>query len=368
VRDRSFLNWPFFEDRHREFARRLESWLGIAKCDEAKQWAAALAQAGFLQPCLDLDVRTLCIARELLAQHDALADFAFAMQGLGSGPISLFGTQEQKKHFLPGIVQGTHIAAFAISERDAGSDVAALETRARRSGDWYVIDGEKTWISNAGIAHLYVVFARTGDPGAKGISAFVVDAGTGGFDVPGQIETISPHPLGTLRFTRCRVPAMNRLGEEGQGFKIAMATLDTFRPTVGAAAIGIACRAFEAAAQRVRERKLFGQRLGDLQLTQAKIAEMATSIDAARLLVHRAAYAKDMGAARITREAAMAKWHATETASRVADAAVQLFGGQGVVKGSEAERAYRDARALRIYEGASEIQQIVIARSVLEGP
>jgi acyl-CoA dehydrogenase len=325
-----------------------------------------LAEGGWLQACLDLDVRTLCIARQMLARHDALADFAFAMQGLGSGPISLFGTADQRARYLSGIAAGQKIGAFALSEEAAGSDVAAMQTRALRTGDSYVIDGEKTWISNAGVADLYVLFARTSDDGAKGLSAFIVDAGIEGMRVTGQIETISPHPLGTLQFTQCRVPAQNRIGEEGQGFKIAMSTLDIFRSTVGAAAIGYAQRAFEAASAHVRSRKLFGQRLGDMQLTQAKIAEMATAIDAAELLVYRAAYAKDMGAARITREAAMAKWFATETASRVADQAMQLFGGRGVVRGSEVERAYRDARALRIYEGASEIQQIVIARSVLQ--
>jgi acyl-CoA dehydrogenase len=376
--DASWLSWPFFEDRHRDFARRLNEWLtchperveGGASSSRpqegAKNWVKTLAEGGWLQACLDLDVRTLCIARQMLARHDALADFAFAMQGLGSGPISLFGTADQRARYLSGIAAGQKIGAFALSEEAAGSDVAAMQTRALRTGDSYVIDGEKTWISNAGVADLYVLFARTSDDGAKGLSAFIVDAGIEGMRVTGQIETISPHPLGTLQFTQCRVPAQNRIGEEGQGFKIAMSTLDIFRSTVGAAAIGYAQRAFEAASAHVRSRKLFGQRLGDMQLTQAKIAEMATAIDAAELLVYRAAYAKDMGAARITREAAMAKWFATETASRVADQAMQLFGGRGVVRGSEVERAYRDARALRIYEGASEIQQIVIARSVLQ--
>jgi acyl-CoA dehydrogenase len=389
VRDRPFLNWPFFEDRHRAFALRLRDWLdsrhgeastghgevsnhaelveGRWNAEEtAKAWVESLAQNRFLQPCLDLDVRTLCIARETLAAVHPLADFAFAMQGLGSGPISLFGTDEQKSKYLPAVARGEKIAAFAISEREAGSDVAAVETRASRNGGEYVIDGEKTWISNAGIANFYILFARTSDDGAKGLSAFIVDANTAGLEVAERIETISPHPLGSLRFSRCRVPVENRLAQEGRGFKIAMATLDLFRSTVGAAAVGFAQRALDDAITHVRERKLFGQRLGDMQLTQAKIAEMATGIDASRLLVYRAAHAKDMGAERVTREAAMAKWYATETASRVADAAVQLFGGRGVVKGSGVERINRDVRALRIYEGASEIQQIVIARSLLE--
>jgi acyl-CoA dehydrogenase len=381
VPDLSFLNWPFFENRHRDFAQNLRAWLttchpelveGQASSSRpeelAKQWVTALAEGGWLQACLELDVRTLCIARQLLAGVHPLADFAFAMQGLGSGPISLFGSAEQKKQYLNEVARGTTIAAFAISEREAGSDVAAMETRAQRVGNAYVIEGEKTWISNAGIAGFYVVFARTGGEGAKGLSAFVIDAATPGLRVTEQIETVSPHPLGTLRFAQCRVPLANRLGEEGQGFKIAMATLDVFRSTVGAAAAGFAQRALDAAVTHVRERRLFGQRLADMQLTQAKIAEMATSIDASLLLVYRAAYAKDMGAPRVTREAAMAKWYATETASRVADAAVQLFGGRGVTRGSEVEEIFRDVRALRIYEGASEIQQIVIARSVLENP
>jgi acyl-CoA dehydrogenase len=371
--DRSFLHWPFFDDAHREFAASFAQWVSAqpaadeADADEGcRRWVRALAGAGWLQQCLELDVRRLCLARETLAYHDALADFAFAMQGLGSGAVSLFGTPEQKREFLPGVAKGETIAAFALSEREAGSDVASIATRAQRDGDKYILDGEKTWISNAGIADLYVVFARTAEAGAKGLSAFIVPARTAGVSVTERIETISPHPLGTLRFEACRIPAAYRLGNEGEGFKIAMATLDVFRSTVGAAALGFARRAFDETAAHVRERKLFGAPLAALQLTQAKIAEMATDIDASALLVYRAAYAKDAGAARVTREAAMAKWYATETASRVADGAVQLFGGRGVRRGEIVERLYRDVRALRIYEGASEIQQIVIARSVLE--
>jgi acyl-CoA dehydrogenase len=311
-------------------------------------------------------VRTLCIARETLAYHDALGDFAFAMQGLGSAPITLFGTAEQKSQFLPPVTAGNAIMAFALSEREAGSDVAAIRTQARRDGDEYVIDGEKTWISNAGIAGVYIVFARTSDNGSKGLSAFIVPASTAGVTVPDRIETMAPHPLGTVRFDGARVPAHLLIASEGDGFKVAMSTLDVFRSTVGAAALGFARRAMDESVSHVRERALFGAPLAALQLTQAKIATMATDIDASGLLVYRAAYAKDNGAARITREAAMAKWYATEAASRVADSAVQLFGGRGVTRGEIVERIYRDVRALRIYEGASEIQQVVIARSVLE--
>ncbi|HLI96273.1 MAG TPA: acyl-CoA dehydrogenase family protein [Candidatus Baltobacteraceae bacterium] len=393
MRDRSHLRWPFFDERHQRFAADLDAWLqrchrdpsipqGRASSNDrergraapseveaiVKQWVHDLAGEGFLDACIDLDVRRLCIARESLAYHDALADFAFAMQGLGSGPITLFGTQSQRERFLPGVTSGKTIMALALSEREAGSDVAAINTRAVRDGDAYVLNGEKTWISNAGIADVYIVFARTADTGSKGLSAFVVPASTPGLSVPERIETISPHPLGTVRFEQCRVPAKNRLGEEGRGFKIAMATLDVFRPTVGAAALGFARRALDETRTHVQERKLFGAPLAALQLTQAKIAQMATEIDASALLVYRAAYEKDRGAERITREAAMAKWFATETAARAADSAVQLFGGRGVTRGEIAERLYRDVRALRIYEGASEIQQIVIARSVLEGP
>lgn len=374
------LHWPFFEARHEGFAAALAGFLqsfhlqiskdsepSRAADDAVKTYVRELAAEGFLNACTELDVRTLCIARETLAYHDGLADFAFAMQGLGSGPITLFGTPQQRERFLPEVTSGKSITAFALSEREAGSDVAAITTRAVREGDEYVLDGEKTWISNAGIADLYVVFARTADSGAKGLSAFIVPASTRGLSVPQRIEIIAPHPLGTVRFEQCRVPAENRLGEEGQGFKIAMATLDVFRSTVGAAAVGFARRAFDESVAHVRERKLFGAPLAALQLTQAKIAQMATDIDAAALLVYRAAYVKDRGAERVTREAAMAKWFATEAASRVADAAVQLFGGRGVTQGEIVEQIYRDVRALRIYEGASEVQQIVIARSVVEG-
>lgn len=377
------LAWPFFSSEHRQFAVSLREWAERADvfddeedADSSTQaWVRALGDAGWLRACVPeaygglretLDVRTLCLAREMLADRSALADFAFAMQGLGSGAITFFGSEELKAEYLPAVAAGDAIAAFALSEREAGSDVAALATTARADGDAYVLDGEKTWISNAGIADFYVVFARTSPDGARGLSAFVVDAYHPGVEVVDRIDTISPHPLGTLRFTNCRISKDRRLGDEGQGFKIAMATLDVFRSTVGAAALGFARRAMKETLAHTSTRKLFGAPLSALQLTQAAIAEMATGIDASALLVYRAAWQKDRGAARVTREAAMAKLFATETAGRICDRAVQLFGGRGVTRGEIVERLYRDVRALRIYEGASEIQELVIARQTLE--
>ena len=374
--DVSFLRWPFFEDRHRVFAAAIAAWADLRTDDDengdidaqCRAWVRALGAGGWLRHAVPpADVRTLCIARESLAYRSALGDFAFAMQGLGAGPIALFGNDEQKQAYLPDIAAGEKIAAFALSEAEAGSDVAALATTARREGDAYVLDGEKTWISNAGIADTYVVFARTAESGHRGLSAFVVPAGTAGFDIVERIETISPHPLGRIRFANCRISATARIGGEGDGFKIAMATLDVFRSTVGAAALGFARRALDESVAHVKERTLFGAPLADLQLTQSAIAEMATDVDASALLVYRAAWTKDAGAERVTREAAMAKWVATEAAGRVADRAVQLFGGRGVTRGEIVERIYRDVRALRIYEGASEVQQVVIARQTL-GP
>lgn len=372
--DASALEWPFFDDEHRAFAASLETWLNETAVfdDEAdpdrsvRAWVRALGDGGWLRPCTQLDVRALSLARERLAYRSALGDFALAMQGLGSGAITLFGSPPMRARYLDDVARGTKIAAFALSEREAGSDVAALRTTARRDGDRYILSGEKTWISNAGIADFYVVFARTGDEGSKGISAFVVDAGSQGFDVRERIETISPHPLGTLSFNDCVVTADRRLGNEGDGFRIAMATLDVFRTTVGAAALGFARRAYDEARAHATSRRLFGAPLAALQLTQAAIADMALDIDAAALLVYRAAWRKDAGAQRVTREAAMAKLFATEAASRIADRAVQLFGGRGVTRGEVVERIYRDVRALRIYEGASEVQKLVIARSSLE--
>jgi acyl-CoA dehydrogenase len=379
----SELNWPFFDEEHRAFVTGLARWLAEVDVldDErnadasSRAWVRALAAGGWLRACVPgvygglragLDVRTLCLARETLAYRSALADFAFAMQGLGSGAVSLFGSSELQRRYLPMVANGRCVPAFALSEREAGSDVSALATRARREGETYIIDGEKTWISNAGIADLYVVFARTADTGVRGLTAFAVDAATPGCSAGKRIETISPHPLATVRFERARVPVACRIGEDGEGFKIAMATLDIFRSTVGAAALGFARRALDESVAHAKSRRLFGAPLAALQLTQAAIAAMATDVDASALLVYRAAWAKDSGTARVTREAAMAKWFATEAAGRTCDRAVQLFGGRGVTRGEIVERLYRDVRGLRIYEGASEIQQLVIARQTLE--
>jgi acyl-CoA dehydrogenase len=375
----SFLEWPFFEDRHRQLAAVLEPWaasnltgLGHAVVDTAcREIIHRLARGGWLwhsvalDPAQPLDVRSLCLLRETLARRNGLADFAFAMQGLGSGPISLFGTPAQRAAYLPGVRTGERIAAFALSEPEAGSDVSAIGTTAQRDGSGYLLNGTKTWISNAGIANFYTVFARTGEAGVKGLSAFIVDADRPGFSVSERIPLIAPHPLGTLRFENCRVPADALIGEPGEGFKIAMATLDVFRSTVGAAALGFARRALDEALHRITSRRLFGAPLADMQLTQAKIAEMATAIDASALLIYRAAWTKDHFGRRISREAAMAKWHATEAAQSVIDMALQLHGGLGVVSGTPVEGLYREIRALRIYEGASEVQQQIIARQVL---
>ena len=314
-----------------------------------------------------LDVRTLCLAREILAFRDGLADFAFAMQGLGTGSISLYGSPELKTRYLPPVREGRAIAAFALSEPEAGSNVAALATTATPDGAAHArIDGTKTWISNGGIADHYVVFVRTGEAaGAKGLSAFVVDADARGLEVTERIEVIAPHPLATLRFDGVRVPLSHRLGQPGDGFKVAMATLDIFRSTVGAAALGFARRALHETIERAATRRLFGAPLGELQLTQGAIADSAAEVDASALLVYRAAWTKDQGAARITREAAMAKMVATEAAQRVIDRAVQLHGGLGITKGVKVEELYREIRALRIYEGATEVQKVVIARELL---
>jgi acyl-CoA dehydrogenase len=387
--DKSFLSWPFFDERHRALAAGIESWcasnlssthggtaggergdLDAACRDLVRQlgrdgWLAHTApDPGSTAP---LDVRALCLIRETLARHDALADFAFGMQGLGAGPISLFGNAEQR-HWLARTRSGEAIAAFALTERQSGSDVANIALTARRDNNSYVLDGEKTWISNGGIADLYVVFARTGEtPGAKGISAFIVPADAPGFSVAERLDVISPHPLARIAFDRVRVPASAMIGAPGEGFKIAMATLDVFRATVAAAALGFARRALEETLKRARGRRMFDGTLADLQLVQGAIAEMALDIDAAALLVYRAAWTKDSGAARVTREAAMAKLFATERAQRVVDKAVQLHGGDGVRRGQIVERLYRDIRALRIYEGASEVQKVVIARQLLAG-
>lgn len=379
--DKSFLGWPFFADRHRTLADAIERWsadhLPVAHDDvegACRDLVARLGRDGFLKhtaPDADapepLDVRTLCIMRETLARHDGLADFAFAMQGLGGGPISLFGNAEQRR-WLTRTRSGEAIAAFALTEQNSGSDVANIAMTARRDGNHYVLDGEKTWISNGGIADIYVVFARTGEaPGAKGLSAFMVPGDATGLSVAESLDVIAPHPLGRLKFERVRVPRSALIGTPGEGFKIALATLDVFRTTVGAAALGFARRALEEATARVRSRKVFGGPLADLQMVQGYIADMAVDIDAAALLIYRAAWTKDNGAARVTREASMAKLFATERAQRVIDKAVQLHGGDGVRRGSTVERLYREIRALRVYEGASEVQKIVIARQTLSG-
>ncbi len=379
------LAWPFFDEPQRAFARSvaelapsLMRHIDHGDVDQScRRLVRALGDAGILAAVVPaayggrsatLDVRTLCLAREILAWHDGLADFAFAMQGLGTGAISLFGSDALKARYLPPVREGRHIAAFALSEPEAGSDVSALATTATRDGPAHVrLDGVKTWISNGGIADHYAVFARTSEgPGAKGLSAFVVDADAPGLTVAGRIEVIAPHPLATLRFTGCRVPVANRLGAPGEGFRVAMATLDIFRTTVAAAALGLARRALDEALTRAANRKLFGGALGDLQLTQASLADSAAEVDAAALLVYRSAWTKDQGAARVTRESSMAKLYATEAAQRVVDRAVQLFGGNGVRVGSKVEALYREVRALRIYEGASEVQKLVIARDLLK--
>lgn len=379
--DRSFLYWPFFDERHRTLAGQLEGW-AAQHCEHVdhrdvdaacRALVQKLGHDGWLKhsasgddPSEKIDVRTLALIRETLARHSELADFAFAMQGLGAGPISLYGTAAQKAQWLPKTRSGAAIAAFALSEPASGSDVANISTTARRDRAGYVLDGEKTWISNGGLASLYVVFARTGEgPGAKGISAFIVRGDNPGLSVAERIETIAPHPLGRLKFRDCRVDANDLIGSGGEGFKIAMATLDVFRTTVGAAALGFARRALDETLKRARSRALFGAPLSEMQLVQGHIADMATEVDAMALLVYRAAWTKDTGAERVTREAAMAKLYATEAAQRVIDTAVQIHGGDGVRAGHPVETLYREIRALRIYEGASDIQKIIIARSVL---
>ena len=376
------LDWPFFGNAHRELDRALSSWIGehsgIREHDEGDTDAACrklvreLGEAGWLKFAVPtefggnsdkLDVRSLCMIRERLAYESGLADFSFAMQGLGAGPISLFGTGELKRKYLPRVAKGESIAAFAISEADAGSDVAAMRTTAHRDGDSYVIDGEKTWISNGGIADFYVVFCRDAD----GFTALVVEPSDPGFSVTERIQTIAPHPLATLKFDGCRVPADRLVGEPGKGLRVALGTLDVFRTTVGAAALGFARRALHEALAYASSRKMFGETLSDFQLTQAQIADMATDIDASALLVYRSAWTRDNGAERVTREAAMAKMYATEAAQRVIDRAVQLLGGRGVVSGHPVERLYREIRALRIYEGTTEVQKLIIAGQVLKG-
>ena len=383
--DRTYLDWPFFDVPQRRLAADLEAWAAanVAHLQHGgdvdalcRDLVASLGRGGWLRHCVpaayggasaEIDSRSLCIARETLARHEGLADFAFAMQGLGSGAISIAGSEELKRRYLPRVARGEAIAAFALSEPDAGSDVGAMTTSARREGEHYVLDGEKTWISNGGIADFYCVFARTGEAaGARGISAFVVDADTPGLAIAARIELIAPHPLASLRFSGCRVSAAQRLGVAGQGFKVAMQTLDIFRASVAAAALGFARRALDEALARAKGRKMFGQTLADFQLTQAAIADMATAIDSAALLTYRAAWLRDVKGERTTREAAMAKMVATESAQQVIDRALQIFGGLGVVSGYPVEKLYREIRALRIYEGATEVQKLIIARETLK--
>jgi acyl-CoA dehydrogenase len=387
--DRRYLELPFFEPRHGELAAAVDAWAartaaGIDHSDTdaaCRAWVRALGEAGWLRYAVPashggalpvLESRALCLLRETLARHDGLADFAFAMQGLGSGPITLAGSEALRTQWLPKVARGEAIAAFALSEPDAGSDVAAMSTRARRDGDHWVIDGAKTWISNGGIADFYVTFVRTSDePGARGISAFVVDADAPGLSIAERIDVVAPHPLATLAFDGCRVPASAMLGAPGAGFKLAMSNLDIFRSSVAAAALGFARRALDEGLAHAQGRRMFGGALADFQLTQAALADMATAIDASMLLTYRAAWLRDTAVAkgsgeRQTREAAMAKMVATESAQQVVDRAVQLFGGLGVKKGSVVESLYREVRALRIYEGATEVQKLIIGRDLLK--
>jgi acyl-CoA dehydrogenase len=395
MRPLAHLESPFFADNHRALATRVRVWSATHLAAEAqvsddraavdarcRQLVRDLGDAGFLKVAVradgtgdeqDFDVRSLALIRETLSSHDALADFAFAMQGLGSGPITLAGSAELKERYLPGVAAGSRIAAFALSEPEAGSDVAAMQCAARATGADYLLSGRKTWISNGGIADFYCVFARTtpaqlradGSARAEGISAFVVDARTPGVTIEKRIDALAPHPLATLRFEDCRIPAGQRLGPEGTGFKLALRTLDIFRVSVAGAALGFARRALEEALRHARARRLFGQALADFQLTQGALADMATELQAATLLTYHAAWQRD-GGRNVTLEAAMAKMYATEAAQRVVDRALQMFGGRGVERGHIIERLYRDVRLLRIYEGATEVQKLIIARALLK--
>ncbi|KQV47409.1 acyl-CoA dehydrogenase [Pelomonas sp. Root1217] len=374
------LDWPFFDAKHRELVTSLDAWCAehLQHVDhdgdidaQCRSLVAQLGKAGWLNHAVAgegqaIDTRAICLIRETLAKHDGLADFAFAMQGLGSGAISLQGTPAQRERYLPRVARGEALAAFALSEPEAGSDVAAMQCSATEDGDSYLLNGEKTWISNGGIADFYVLFARTGEaPGSRGLSAFIVDAGIPGFEIAERIDVIAPHPLARLRFTNCRVAKSQMLGAPGIGFKLAMRTLDVFRTSVAAAALGFARRALQEGLNQAKSRPMFGARLADLPLTQAKLADMACTVDSSALMVYRAAWLRDQGKT-ITKEAAMAKLMATEGAQQVIDAAVQLFGGRGVRRGEIVESLYREIRALRIYEGASEVQQLIIGRELLK--
>jgi acyl-CoA dehydrogenase len=376
---KDFLDWPFFDESHRELADKLERWCDAELDDNepddldlaCRDLVRKLGAGGWLRYCVPdeagrLDVRTLALIRETLARHSGLADFAFAMQGLGSGTISLFGSDEQKAAYLPAVARGDKIAAFALTEPESGSDVASMGMTAEEAEGGWVLNGAKTYISNGGIADYYILFARTGEaPGAKGISAFIVDRDTPGLDDSERIEVIAPHPLATLRFGDARLPASALLGERGRGFAQAMGTLDVFRTTVGAAALGFARRALDEATRRALQRRLGNGTLADNPITQSKLAEMVLDVETSALLVYRAAWLRDVGGRRNSREAALAKLHATDSAQSVIDKAVQMFGGLGVTKGVPVERLYREIRALRIYEGASEVQKVVIARAHL---
>ncbi|GGG01010.1 acyl-CoA dehydrogenase [Rhizobium wenxiniae] len=379
---RDFLDWPFFDGSHKALAEKLDDFAtsgALADIDHAdtdkacRRLVKSLGEAGLLDAATGaggeqpIDSRAACLTRETLAWHDGLADFAFAMQGLGTGAIGLSGSEELRRTVLPKARSGEWIAAFALSEKDAGSDVAAMACAARRDGEHYVLDGNKTWISNGGIADVYTVFARTGEaPGTRGISAFVVFADDPGFSITERIDVIAPHPLATIRFDNCRIPASRLLGTPGEGFKIAMRTLDIFRASVAAASLGFAKRALDEAIAHARSRKIFGNTLSDLQLTQAALGDMAAEIDAASLLTYRAAWRRDVQGLPTTKEAAMAKMVATENAQKVIDRAVQMFGGRGVRVGEITESLYREIRALRIYEGATEVQKLIIARELLK--
>jgi acyl-CoA dehydrogenase len=384
MQDSSHLNLPFFDSNHESLSKNLHEWAKTHLQDvdhidvdsQCRQLVRQLGRDGWLKFCIagqehggcheQIDNRSICLIREILAKHSGLADFAFAMQGLGSGAISIAGTIDQKERYLRKVSKGEAIAAFALSEPHAGSDVAAMSCEAKLSGEHYILNGEKTWISNGGIADFYVVFARTGDaPGSRGISAFIVDANTQGFEIAERINVIAPHPLARIKFTNCSVPISNRIGSSGEGFKIAMRTLDIFRTSVASAALGFAKRAFHEALERAQTRKMFNGLLADFQITQVKLAEMATRIESAELLTYKAAWLKDHGK-NVTKEAAMAKMTSTENAQWVIDAAVQMFGGMGVMSGVTVESLYREIRALRIYEGATEVQMLIIAKSVLE--
>ena len=382
---RAHLGWPFFDDVHRKLSADLATWAAKAMAPYAdaesdvdaacRSIVRQLGENDWLRYCVPsshggafarLDVRALCLVREGLGQVAPLADFAFAMQGLGAGPIALFGSDFLKDRYLPGVRDGEKIAAFALTEPEAGSDITAMRTTARRDGQGWRLDGEKTFISNAGIAHHYVVFARIADAEGKSYGAFVVDADNPGLAVTDRITTLAPHPLGTVALNDCKVFDDAVVGPPGKGLRVALGTLDVFRSTVAAAALGFARRAFAEAVQFASQREVFGKKLSEHQLTRARVADMALSLDASALLVYRAAWTRDIAADRVTREAAMAKLHATEHAQQVIDSAVQLLGGRGVVAGSVVERLYREIRALRIYEGTSEIQKLVIAGEVFD--